>query len=74
MTAKYRVSFYGAHPSLLLPPSEPRVYARYCETRDEGEALFDSEPRAYQMERWEPEISGWLLLSIRDRQLFRLNF
>ena len=64
----FSVSFCG-NTTLLLPAGENDrvVYTRFYETREEAQAVFDQEPRAYQLNRWEPETNGWVPLAMRDR-------
>lgn len=64
----YRVSFCGVFPSLLPSGDERITYTRECVNREVAQMLFDKEPSAYQLDRWEPETRGWVMLQTRDRK------
>lgn len=66
-TCRYRVTFYGVWPSLLPSGNDRQKFVRSCETRQEAESLFDEAPGAYQLDRWEADINGWVMLAVRDR-------
>jgi hypothetical protein len=62
----YRVTFAGVYPN-LLPCGNPKMrLLRHYATREEAQSVFNEEPSAIRMERYEPETGGWVVLGIKD--------